>query len=110
MKPEFEGHPPAFVHGCPVNFAIGDWCFSTSWPGASHGCPVELRSNTRGNTGLLSHLVMAARVAAIHVFGEDGKVVDGPATPGHDVQKAPVVNTITNRTAVAFLRRPRPRG
>jgi hypothetical protein len=41
--------------------------------------------------------VMAARVAAIHVFGAVGKIVDGRARPGHDVRKAPVVNTIFNR-------------
>jgi hypothetical protein len=32
-------------------------------------------------------VVMAARVAAIHVFGAASKVVDGRARPGHDGQK-----------------------
>ena len=66
-----------------------------------HGCPVEHRSNTRGNTGRLSHLVMAALEAAIHVFGGVSKVVDGRARAGHDGQKAPVVDTTFNQTAVA---------
>jgi hypothetical protein len=66
----------------------------------SHGRPVEHWSNTRGKYwpaaasrhGRLPHLVMAALVASIHVFGAVGKDVDGRSKPGHDVQKAPVVN------------------
>jgi hypothetical protein len=42
---------------------------------------------------------MAALVAAIHVFGAVSEVVDGRDKPGHDVKKAPIVNTIFNRTA-----------
>jgi hypothetical protein len=45
---------------------------------------------------------MAARVAAIHVFGAVRKVVDGRDTRGHDVEKAPVANTIFNRTAMGL--------
>jgi hypothetical protein len=36
-----------------------------------------------------SHLVMAARVAAIHVFGASGKDVDGRDDPGHEGEKTP---------------------
>jgi hypothetical protein len=43
---------------------------------------------------------MAALVAAIHVFGSVSKVVDGWAEPSHDGQKAPIINTIFNRTEV----------
>jgi hypothetical protein len=71
-----------------------------SWPGSTHFCPVVL-SNTPGR---LSHLVMAVRVAAIHVFGAASRVVDGLATPGHDVQTAPVGNGIFDRTEVGSTR------
>jgi hypothetical protein len=49
---------------------------------------------------------MAARVAAIHVFGAVSKVVDGWATPNHDGhgQNAPIVNTIFNLTEVGRAR------
>jgi hypothetical protein len=43
---------------------------------------------------------MAALVAAIHAFGAVSKVVDGWAEPSHDVEKAPVVNTIFNWTVM----------
>jgi hypothetical protein len=33
-------------------------------------------------------VVMAARVAAIHVFGAASNDVDGRARPGHDVERA----------------------
>jgi hypothetical protein len=36
----------------------------------------------------MSHLVMAARVAAIHVIGAGSKVVDGWAEPSHDGKNA----------------------
>jgi hypothetical protein len=40
---------------------------------------------------------MAARVAAIHVFGAVSKDVDGRDEPGHDARKASVADTIFNR-------------
>jgi hypothetical protein len=43
---------------------------------------------------------MATLVAAIHAFRAVSKVVDGRSRPGHDVQKAPIVNTIFNGTEV----------
>jgi len=41
-------------------------------------------------------------VAAIHDFVTASEDVDGWAEPSHDVDKAPVVNTIFNRTAVGL--------
>jgi hypothetical protein len=43
---------------------------------------------------------MAARVAAIHVFGAAGHDVDGRTEPGHDGGTSPVGVTELNRTAV----------
>jgi hypothetical protein len=84
----------------PLAFLATAQYTSSSWSGSIHDGPVEHLSNTRGDTGRPLHLVMAVLVAAIHVFGEASKVVVGRARSGHDVQKAPVVNTIFNRTEV----------
>jgi hypothetical protein len=65
--------------------------------GPTHFFPVEHRSTGRGDTGRLPHLVMAARVAAIHVFGAVSKSVDGRDAPGHDGERSAVTgqNSIT---------------
>jgi hypothetical protein len=47
---------------------------------------------------------MTAHVAAVRVFGAASKVVDGRDTPGHDVRKAPLANTVFDRAALGSIR------
>jgi hypothetical protein len=91
---------PVRTHGCPVKYRVEDWCFFHVMAGlgprlcGSHGS--EYLCDIR----VPSRFVMAAHVAAVHVFGAASKDVDGGEEPGHDVEKAPVDDTIFNRTAV----------
>jgi hypothetical protein len=61
-------------------------------------------SAAKGGPARLLYLVMAALVAAIHVFGAASEDVDGSDEPSHDEEKEPVGNTIFNQIAVGLTR------